>query len=241
MKWPKKGTWTDPLSAINILKRRNSKYPLIASFGNHELNIRAFRGSSIPSLEDWINSIKQINVIPLCTFPNYSGIGVEQFYQYKNTYFFSYVTSKMSYFLDDFDDDSEYENAGISEISKLIKKVCDSETTEIILMCHTGFDEGSCFVEKIIKKLAKIQSKKKLEFDLLLVNFVVCFGHCHSSSIKKRFRINDNYWEGIIALNVLNYVKNIYCIFPRCADDCVEIEPSMQKYVKERFITKENH
>ena len=93
---------------------------------------------------------------------------------------------------------SEYENAGISEISNLIKKVCDSVTTEIILLCHTGFDEGSCFVEKIINKLAKIQSKKKLHFGLLLVNFVVCFGHNHDSSIKKRFRVNDNYWEGIM-------------------------------------------
>lgn len=243
-----KGKWTDPNRVIEILSHRQSNYPVILGFGNHEVNKMSFNNSST-NLCEFVQSLKKINVIPLCTYPDLSlesskenyRIGAYKSYKFCNTYFFSYITSAFVKYTNDKQMTRlDYEIEGIECISNEIQKVCDSNTSEIIFLSHTGASEGIKIVEGIIKKLAELQSINELKFNLLDIHFNFVVGHKHSSSVSVEYRNHNHYWEGKIKVEVLDKKKTVHYIFPNCADDCIRIDPNNGRCLFAKFTTGKN-
>ncbi|MDE6576392.1 MAG: metallophosphoesterase [Opitutales bacterium] len=232
-----KGTWTDPQTAIDILKTRTSPYPLIVGLGNHELNPYAYNGSSIKDLKKWIQALLGIGVIPLCTFPNYTSLGAERCYRYGNTYFLSYLTSEYGAKEINAKDRNHYESAAISSISWQIQQAYNTNfhMKEVHLMLHAGFDEGKRIAEGVIRTL------ENYTFDTQKVYFICYLGHAHGESIPDKYRHKGHkeaYWKGYVSVPVGTKEKNIRFVFPNCADDCIRIDTDGTRSLKARFITK---
>lgn len=129
----------------------------------------------------------------------------------------------------------------VYSIADQIQSVCDHHTTEIHLMLHAGFAEGSNIAAGIVSQLAYFQSIHELPFDVMSIHFTYYVGHHHGSKVEKKYRVNNNYWEGKITVELFGNSKNIRCVFPNCANDCIQISPNGDKSIKGRFIQKKKH
>lgn len=87
----------------------------------------------------------------------------------------------------------------------------------------------------------RIFNQHELPFDVMSIHFTYYVGHHHGSKVEKKYRVNNNYWEGKITVELFGNSKNIRCVFPNCANDCIQISLNGDKSIKGRFIQKKKH